>query len=407
MSAGSELVTSRIAIGRTGLLLGAFGVAGLTASLIAVISTSATRAASTACSPSTTILESPRTGSREVQVKALNDRGDIVGFADGTDGTYRAILWKGGKVEDAVDLGVLPGYVSSEAYGINNEGVVFGLLYDKKERTFPFRWRAGRMTVLKGLNGRLQQADVPDRNTVNDRGQMTGTLLIAGQRQAVRWSPGGKATRLPALPGHTWTNAWSINSDGVVSGWSRKLPNDDGENNPVIWDASGKVVALDTAPGRADGAAEATNRSGLTVGYLGNLGTDGRPGVPNTDPERGNAVVWPTRTAKPRLLGRPAPVHAIAELVDVNERGEAAGMSGTLTNTGFTLSEPRIWRAGWTSLRPLPIPAVAKKSRVVITQLNDINNRGQIVGNVFGLTARDYSKLRRIDPVVWKCAFGR
>jgi len=29
------------------------------------------------------------------------------------------------------------------------------------------------------------------------------------------------------------------------------------------------------------------------------------------------------------------------------------------------------------------------------------------VGNIFGLTARDYSKLSRIDPVLWSCAFGR
>ncbi|MDQ3121251.1 MAG: hypothetical protein M3Q59_01795 [Actinomycetota bacterium] len=381
-------------------------MAGLAASLIVVSSTTATRAVQTACSLSTSILESPRTGSKEVQAKALNDRGDIVGFADSTDGTYRAILWKGGKVADAVDLGVLPGYVSSEAYGINNKRVVFGLLYDKKERTFPFRWKAGRMTVLKGLNGRRQLADVPDRNTINDRGQMAGTLLIAGQRKAVRWSPGGKVTVLPALPEHTWTNAWSINGEGVVSGWSRKLPNDDGENNPVIWDASGKVIALKTAPGRADGAAQATNRSGLTVGYLGNLGTDGIPGVPNTDPERDNAVVWQSRTASPRLLGRPAPVHVIAELVDVNDRGQAAGTASRLTKNGFSEAKPRIWRTGWTSLRPLPIPAASRKNRVVVTALNDINNRGDIVGNVYGLAGKDYSKLRRIDPVLWTCAFG-
>ena len=151
----------------------------------------------------------------------------------------------------------------------------------------------------------------------------------------MRWSPDGKATRLPALPGHTWTDAFGINDDGIVSGWSRKLPNEDGAENPVLWDASGKVVPLKTAAGRADGIAEATNRSGLTVGYLGNLGTDGIPGVANTDPERDNAVVWQTRAAAPRLLGRPAPVHFIAELVDVNDSGQAAGMSGYLTNTGF------------------------------------------------------------------------
>jgi hypothetical protein len=241
---------------------------------------------------------------------------------------------------------------------------------------------------------------VPDRNTINDRGEMAGTLLIAGQRQAVRWSPEGTATLLPALPGHTWTNAWSINSDGVVSGWSRELPNDDGENNPVIWDASGTVVPLTTAPGRADGAAEATNRSGLTVGYLGNLGTD-------ADPERDNAAVWRSSTTRPRLLGPPAPAYGYSELVDVNDRGQAAGASGRFTKHLFPVIKPAIWRTGWTSLRRLRIPALARKSRVVVAGPNDISNRGDIVGNVYGLAAKDFNALRRIDPVVWTCPFGR
>jgi hypothetical protein len=361
------------------------------------------RAAGTPCAPSAIILESPRVGSEEIQAKALNDRGDVVGFADSSDPdapAIHAILWEDGEVGGAIDLGVPPGYAASEAYGVNNDRVVFGLLYDERERTFPFRWEAGRMTVLKGPNGQRVQADVPDRNAINERGQIAGTLLIAGRRQAVRWSPGGKATLLPALPGHTWTNAWSINGDGVVSGWSREQPNADGENNPVIWGASGKVVPLKTAPGRADGAAEATNRSGLTVGYLGNLGTE-------ADPERDNAVVWRSRTARPRRLGRPAPAYGYSELVDVNDRGQAAGMSGSFTKDGFTLLEPAIWRVGWTSLRPLAIPAAARQSRVVVSGVNDINNRGDIAGNVYGLDAKAFSALRRIDPVVWRCPFSR
>ena len=283
---------------------------------------------------------------------------------------------------------------------MNNDRVVYGLLYDKKERTFPFRWQAGRMTLLKGPDGRRQQADVPDRNTVNERGQMAGTLRIAGRLQAVRWSPEGKASVLPALPGHTWTYAFSINGDGVVSGWSRKLPKHDGEQNPVLWDASGNVIALQTAPGRADGIAEATNRSGLTVGYLGNLGSD-------ADPERDNAVVWQSGTAEPRLLGRAAPPLAYAEVIDVNERGQAAGMSGTLEKKGFILFKPAIWRTGWSSVKPLAIPPAAQKSPVVVTTLHDINNRGDIVGNVYGLSAKDFSKLRRIDAVIWRCPFAR
>ena len=240
--------TARMAL----VCLGVVGAAGLAAGPSLDASASGTRQARTAaCAPRATIVESPRPNSGEVQVKALNDRGDLVGFADADGGSsaMHAILWKGGKAPGAVDLGVLPGYVASEAYGVNNNRVVFGVLYDEKEHTFPFRWEAGHMTLLKGLNGQPQQVDVSQRNAINDRGQVAATLIVAGQRQAVRWSADGSATRLPALPGHTWTNAFGINSAGVVSGWSRKLPNEDGEENPVLWDASGRVVPLKTAPG--------------------------------------------------------------------------------------------------------------------------------------------------------------
>jgi hypothetical protein len=375
---------------------------GLAAAVLTVPSAEARPAARTVCAPSSVILRTS-VGTHEAQAKALNDRGDIVGFADGVDPkdpAIHAVLWRNGKAGSAIDLGLLPGYVSSEAYGVNNDRVVFGLLYDKQDRTFPFRWEAGRMTLLKGPDGQRVQADVPDRNAVNARGQIAGTLLIAGRMQAVRWSAGGKATLLPALPGHTWTYAFGINSDGIVSGWSRKLPNEDGAENPVLWDASGKVIPLKTAPGRADGIAEATNRSGLTVGYLGNLGTD-------DDPERDNAVAWQTRTAEPRLLGRPAPRFGITELVDVNDLGQAPGMTGTMQKNGFMLARPVIWQTGWSDVRPLAIPAAARSSQVVVAQLNDINSRGDVVGNVYGLTAKDYSKLRRIDAVIWRCAFSQ
>jgi probable HAF family extracellular repeat protein len=386
--------------------------AGLAASVIAVASASATSAVGPACSPATTNLESPRPHSLEVQAKAINDRGDIVGFADTKNGrgAVHAILWKGGEAEDAVDLGVLPGYVASEAYGVNDDRVVFGLLYDRKERTFPFRWEDGRMTVLKGPNGRLVHGDNPGsggRNAINSKGEIAWTMVVGGNRRAVRWTADGHASFLPALPGHTWTDAFGISDGGVVSGWSSKISNKIGAENPVLWMPSGKVVPLKTALGRADGIAEATNSDGLTVGYLGNVGTDGIPGVPNTDPERDNAVVWSSRTAKPRFLGRPAPVHVIGELVDVNESGQAAAMLGKVTNDGFGLARPQTWRTGWTSLRPIGIPSTSLKSNpVVVAALNDINNRGDIVGNVFGATTKDYGSIRRIDPVLWTCAFG-
>jgi hypothetical protein len=67
-----------------------------------------------------------------------------------------------------------------------------------------------------------------------------------------------------------------------------------------------------------------------------------------------------------------------------------------------------IWKPGWTQLRPLAIPRASRHANpFVVPQLNDINNRGTIVGNVFGLASKDYASLRRIDPVRWTCQFGR
>jgi probable HAF family extracellular repeat protein len=376
--------------------------------LLALVSGTTTRAAATNCSPRATIVESPGRDSFDVQVKGINDRGDIVGFAD-TDrgsGPDHAILWKHGKAAEAVDLGVLRGYVSSEAYGINNHRVVFGLLYDKKERTFPFRWENGHMKLLEGPDGRIQPTDGNPAsrgyNAINERGEIAWTLMVGGKRHAVRWASNGKATFLSPLPGHTQTAAYGINDDGVVSGWSRKLPNDDGEENPVLWTKSGAVVPLKTVPGRADGIADATNHAGVTVGVLGTLGTD-------ADPESDQFAVWRSRTAEPLLLGLRRP-NVVAEFVDVNDRGEAAGGTATANpKTGF-LSHVKavIWRTGWTRVRPLVLPAASRRANpFVIPQLNDVNERGVIVGNVYGASAPDYSKIRRIDPVVWTCAsFG-
>jgi hypothetical protein len=299
-------------------------------------------------------------------------------------------------------MGLLPGYVASEAYGVNDDRVVFGLLYDKKERPVPFRWANGRMRVLRGPNGRLLYTDNPGgggRNAINSRGEMTWTMIVRGKRRAVRWTPGGNGKFLPALPGHAWTDAFSINDDGVVSGWSSKISNKVGEENPVLWNASGKVIPLKTIPGRSDGIAEATNSAGLSVGVLGNLGT-------HADPESDQGAVWRTRAAAPLFLGPRRP-YLVTEFVDVNERGQAAGTMGALDpKTGFPLGKPVIWQTGWPRVRPLPLPGASRRAPVVVPELDDINDRGDIVGNVLGLLRKDYASVRRIDPVLWTCAFG-
>jgi hypothetical protein len=136
----------------------------------------------------------------------------------------------------------------------------------------------------------------------------------------------------------------------------------------------------------------------LIVGLLGNPGTSG-------DPESDQAAIWQTQRAEPRLLGSAAP-YAYAELFDVNERGQAVGALGRFTKKGFPQARGVIWQAGWSRLRPVRVPPASRVNPVLVTALDDINAHGQFVGNVYGLSAPAYDKLRRIDPVLWTCAFG-
>jgi probable HAF family extracellular repeat protein len=382
--------------GRAGVL----AAAALAAAVVVALSTDETPAGTAGCSPRMEILTSPRAGSHEVQAKALNDLGDVVGFADGADGTFRAILWKRGGAAGALDLGVLPGYVSSEAYGINDHRVVYGVLYDSRDRTYPFRWRDGRMVVLRDPHGRLRQVALPDpsRNPLNQRGELVATLLVDGARRAVRWAPDGTARYLPALPGHAWTWANSVDDRGVVSGWSREMPAEHAVERPAVWTRQGKALPLTYPRGRGDGVANASNGTGLVVGLLGNAGTAGSP-------ESDQAAVWPTADAAPRLLG-PSTPYAYAELLDVNEEGQAIGALGTFTKQGFPLTRGALWQPGWTGLHPLPVPTASRRSRVVVTALDDVNDHGAVVGNVYGLSGPSYDELRRIDPVLWTCPFG-
>jgi hypothetical protein len=82
-------------------------------------------------------------------------------------------------------------------------------------------------------------------------------------------------------------------------------------------------------------------------------------------------------------------------------------MSGTFTATGFPLARPAIWQTGATGLRSLTVPRATRRHRVVSTELHDINARGDIVGDAFGLSAAAFDKLQRIYPVLWTCPFGR
>jgi probable HAF family extracellular repeat protein len=131
----------------------------------------------------------------------INARGQIAGGSDTgerhSDYTLisHATLWDGGK---AKDLGSVPGFSDSYAADLNNKGDVVGLIL----REAPVRAEAGQRAFLY-RNGRMVNLNdmIPkssgwlllNATGINDRGQIVGWGLLRGKQHAYLLEPDAKS----------------------------------------------------------------------------------------------------------------------------------------------------------------------------------------------------------------------
>ena len=125
----------------------------------------------------------------------INDRGEIVGWADNTPDydadnmpagpqpppATLAFLWRGGKM---TSLGTLPGSRSSEAFGLNNAGAVVGSSGGRA-----FLWQGGHM---QDLNASLPAGTgwvLTTARAINNKGQIAGNGTLHGQPHAFLLTP--------------------------------------------------------------------------------------------------------------------------------------------------------------------------------------------------------------------------
>jgi probable HAF family extracellular repeat protein len=110
----------------------------------------------------------------------INERGDVVGYGGFASGASvnRAALWQDGV---PVDLGTLGG-ANSQAFGVNDRGQVVGWA-DTPTTSEAFIWQRGTMTALEPLaDGNGGATDI------NNRGQVVGNSTAAdGTYHAVIW----------------------------------------------------------------------------------------------------------------------------------------------------------------------------------------------------------------------------
>jgi probable HAF family extracellular repeat protein len=221
-------------------------------------------------------------GGYESLTSAVNDRGQVVGFATNTVSdpfSYfgptqaRAFLWQQGVMQD---LGTLGG-PDANAVRVNAGGQIAGVSYTNATPNpsngagcapnvptqDPFLWDHGTMIDLGSLGGTCGTTAA-----LNDRGEVVGQSNLAGNQSfhPYLWTPHGGLQDLGTLGGNTGETNW-INDAGAIAG-KADLPGALPQNHDaVLWQNGGRArIDLGTLPGDACSNAYYVNDRDQVVG---------------------------------------------------------------------------------------------------------------------------------------------
>ncbi|WP_410674408.1 hypothetical protein [Amycolatopsis sp. cmx-4-68] len=161
-----------------------------------------------------------------------------------------------------VDLGTLPGGLTSVGLRVNHHGTVFGTAYDAALDEHGARWdAAGRISELRPLDG----YDTVRAAAITEAGVAIGSSMdtvISGR--ATLWDASGVPVALPLpdeFPHHPFSEAVAGSEHGVVAGFVYGAP---GPDTVVRWDTTrGTVTEL------GFGRVRAMNEAGAVIGWYG------------------------------------------------------------------------------------------------------------------------------------------
>jgi len=230
---------------------------------------------------------------------AINDRGQVIGWADTKSKSRHAFLWEDAKMRD---LGA-PGGTSSSATAINGHGQVIGTAgIAEQSAGHAFLWQAGKMRDLGTLGGPSSAAFA-----INEQGQVVGQAETMvkdrygyPRAHAFLWQD-GKMRDLGTLGGR-YSFAAAINREGQVVGSSTTRT---GDWHAFVWQ-SGRMIDLGLLPGHRGSTAVSINDRGQIIGNVGysQIGDLHLSAMTNRDPwstpwykkaNQQHAVLWTLR----------------------------------------------------------------------------------------------------------------
>jgi len=302
-------------------------------------------------------------GESSVEVRGINDRGQVTGWINPGDGSpFRAFVWD--RKQGIRDLGAVPGHSSMTAAAINDAGTIVGEAVDEETgENLAFVWtpRGGVRTLDTSLGGVGSFA-----TAINRAGQIAGASTTAsGAIHAFFRDVDGEVVDLGAFSnGRGFSSATAMNDRGQVV----VVRADGDRQDAFVWDPHGGRQLLVPKPSASFPYPSDINNRGEVVGAL-------------LEPGLQRAFRW-TRSQGIRLLGSLSGVDTdFTTAQAINDRGTIVGGSQTASGDfhGFVW-EPR---GGMRDLNELIDARSGLAVQPVLGTAMSINEQGAIaVGGV-------------------------
>lgn len=195
----------------------------------------------------------PSLGGQETAATGINNCGQVTGFAEAADGTWRFFLWD--RATGMQDLGRTIPHLTIY---INDAGQIAGTTQDGGGNPLAFLWdRVQGMRTLGTLGGRESVT-----MGLNNRGQVVGRARTAtGLSHAFVWDETTGLRDLGTLGGAK-SEALSINDAGLVFG---RADNATQECCPFVWD-SGRGLIAAQPPASSEARWFGMNNHGYVLG---------------------------------------------------------------------------------------------------------------------------------------------